>query len=358
VFTAQALEPTGSTTSLRFPWKDLNGDKVVQANELQVFKADGTTLNLLNSPAGYDPAHPGSPVTTAIVDPNMTNDVTAEGIFGVDHEVMNNFGMGVMFIYRKYSNFCGSAQQGCVGSAVRYLDSTSNYTGPVAFTAACGNTLCDQPSYTGYFFNGPTLHSNTIEENIDQYRTYKGVEFTARKRLANHWMLTGSYVYNRERNYTPTAGLDYLDPTNHLPVETISGYEDGTRNGPHVFKLSGLYQLPFDISMSAFYNAHSNFPFNPNIVTATRANGLGTATINLTPANTQRYPAVKTLDLNFDKAIRLGGPRRVTLNAAIFNITNSNTTLAQTTRQNTATANNLTTIVGPRVVRFGVRVNF
>jgi len=357
VFTSQALEPTGTTTTLRFPWKDLNGDKVVQANELQVFKADGT-LNLLNSPAGYDPLHPGSPVTTSIVDPNMTNDVTSEGIFGLDHEVMSNFGVGAMFIYRKYSNFCGSAQQGCVGNAVRYLDSTANYTGPVAFTAACGNALCAQSSYTGYFFNGPTLHSNTIEENIDQYRTYRGLEFTARKRLANHWMLTGSYVYNHERNYTPTAGLDYLDPTNHLPVETISGYEDGTRNGPHVFKLSGLYQLPFDISMSAFYNAHSNFPFNPNIVTATRANGLGTATINLTPANTQRYPAVKTLDLNFDKAIRLGGPRRVTLNAAIFNITNSNTTLAQTTRQNTATANNLTTIVGPRVVRFGVRVNF
>ena len=47
------------------PWKDLNGDKVVQANELQVFNATGG-LNLLNSPAGYDPANPGSPVTTAI----------------------------------------------------------------------------------------------------------------------------------------------------------------------------------------------------------------------------------------------------------------------------------------------------
>ena len=63
-------------------------------------------------------------------------------IIGFDHEVMSNFGVGVMFIYRKYDNFCGSAQQGCVGSAVRYLDSTANYTGPVAFTAACGNCAC------------------------------------------------------------------------------------------------------------------------------------------------------------------------------------------------------------------------
>ncbi len=357
VFTSQALEPTGTTTTLRFPWKDLNGDKVVQANELHLFKADGT-LNLLNSPAGYDQTKPGSPVTTSIVDPDMTNDVTSEVIAGFDREVMNNFGVGVMYIYRKYDNFCGSGQQGCVGNEVRYLDSTANYTGPVAFTAACGNSTCAQRSYTGYYFNGPTRHSDTIEENITQYRVYHGLEFTARKRLAGHWMVNGSYVYNHERNFTPTPSLDYLDPTNHLPTETISGYEDGTRNGPHVFKVSGMYQLPWDMTASANYLAHSNFPYNPTIVTGTRANGLGTATINLTPQNTLRYPSVKTLDLNFDKTIRLGGPRRVVLNAAIFNISNTNTTLAATVRQNTSTANNLTTIVGPRVARFGVRFNF
>ena len=368
MFTSQALEPTGTTTTLRFPWKDLNGDKVVQANELQLFKADGKTLNLLNSPAGYDPANPGSPITTALVDPNLRNDTTDEAIFGIDREVMSNFGVGVMYIYRKYGNFCGSAQQGCVGGAVRYLDSTANYTGPVAFTAACGNSLCDQASYTGYYFNGPTLHSDTIEENINQYRVYQGLEITARKRLSNHWMLNGSYAYNNEKQYAVTPSVDFLDPTNRQPTNFIDGYEDGTRNGPHVVKLSGMYQLPFDITASASYNGHSNFPFNPSITTPTRANGLGTATIAILPANSQRYPFVQTVDLNFDKAIRLGGSRRVTLNMAIFNIANTNTTLAlasQSTvngismaRQNTSTANNLLTIVGPRVMRFGARVNF
>src|SRR5207244_3411920 len=95
----------------------------------------------------------------------------------------------------------------------RYLDSSANYTGPVAFTAACGNALCAQSSYTGYYFNGPTLRSNTLEENIGQYRTYSGLELTARKRMSNHWMMTTSYVYNRERNYalTPDSWTN-LDP--------------------------------------------------------------------------------------------------------------------------------------------------
>jgi hypothetical protein len=371
MFTASALEPTGSTTTLRFPWKDLNGDKVVQANELQVFQPDGRTLALLNSPAGYDPNNPASPITTAIVDPHLKNDITDEAIFGVDHELMTNFGVGAMFIYRKYHQLCGSAQQGCFGSAVRYLDSTSNYTGPVAFTAACGNTTCDQASYTGYYFNGPTQHSNTIEENINEYRTYQGLELTARKRLSRRWMMTSSYVFNHATFYAVTPGVDYLDPTNRQPVNFIDGQEDGSRNGPHVFKLSGMYRLPYDINVSAFFNAHSNFPFNPGIIGPTRANGLGTATMLIYPVNTLRYPAVKTVDLNFDKSIRLGGGRRVTLNAAIFNIANVNTTLAlanssntqvtnvvNVVRQNTSTANFLNTIVGPRVARFGIRVNF
>jgi hypothetical protein len=368
VFTSQALEPTGSTTTLRFPWKDLNGDKVVQATELQVFNAAGG-LNLLNSPAGYDPANPASPITTAIVDPNLTNDKTDEFIVGVDREVMSNFGVGVMYIHRKYHNFCGSAQQGCVGGAVRYLDSSSNYTGPVAFTAACGNALCEQASYTGYYFNGPTLHSNTIEQNIGQYRTYSGLEFTARKRMSNHWMMNASYVYNHERNFalTPDSWTN-LDPTNRQPVNLLDGQEDGQRNAPHVFKIMGMYQLPFDITASSSFGATSGNPFNPSIVGPTRANGLGTATMAIFPANTHRLPAIRILDLNFDKVVRLGGARRVTLNAAIFNLLNDNTTLAlaaestvngvRMARQNTSTANFLSTIVGPRVVRFGARFNF
>jgi hypothetical protein len=131
-----------------------------------------------------------------------------------------------------------------------------------------------------------------------------------------------------------------------------------------------MYQLPYDISASANFNAHSNFPFNPYIVGPTRANGLGTAGMLVQGANTERFPVVKTLDLNFDKAIRLGGARRITLNAAIFNVFNANTTLGLANsstgavpgvtvyRQNTSTANFITTTIGPRVARFGIRVNF
>ena len=210
-------------------------------------------------------------------------------------------------------------------------------------------------------------HDHRIDHTAEN--TYKGLEFTARKRMSNHWMMSGSYVYNKQLSFnTLVPSLDYLDPTNRFPVDNVSGYENGSRNGPHVFKLSGVYQFPFDINVSANFNAHSNFPYNIYIQGPVRTGTQDQSNILVRPINTERLPNVKVLDLNFDKSIRLGGGRRLTLNAAIFNISNDATTLGLTNsatvnavtayRQNISNANFINTIVGPRVMRFGVRVNF
>ena len=358
--TASRLQPTSSTTTLRFPWKDLNGDKVVQGNELQVFNASGG-LNLLNSPTGYDPSNPGNPFTTSLVNTDLKNDITDEVIAGIDREVMNNFGVGAMYIYRKYHQFTTDQ---------RYLDSTSEYAGPIPFTANCGNATCSQPSYSGFYFQRATnTHGNTILTNNTSYNAYHGLEFTARKRLSHRWMMTTSYVYNHQLSFnTLVPSLDYLDPTNRFPVDNVSGYENGSRNGPHVYKISGMYQLPFEINASANFNAHSNFPYNIYMQGPVRTGTQDQSNILLRPINTVRLPAVKILDLNFDKSIRLGGGRRITLNATLFNVGNVATTLGYASsatvngvtayRQNVSNANFINTIVGPRVMRFGVRLNF
>src|SRR5262249_787946 len=147
---------------------------------------------------------------------------------------------------------------------------------------------------------------------------------------------TGSYVLNNVKAYYPTPDLDFTstcasgnpcgDPTNYSPTNFFNGYEDGTRNGKHVFKLSGIYLLPWDISAGANFLAHTSFPFNPTITLTTARTGTGdNPVLRLQANNSQHYPAVKTFDLNFDKVVRLRGSFRVTLSAAIFNIGNVNT---------------------------------
>ena len=215
MYTASTLQPTNATT-LRYAWRDLNGDNSVQRNELDIAKGFLTTPT-----SNYDPANPSAAVTPATVDPNLRNDNTDEVIFGLDHEVMANFGVGVSYIYRKYHD-----------SAGRLL---ARWTSPTAYTcrrrsrppAATRRPAARRATPAPTTSARPTLHPQTILRNDTKYNTYNGVEFTARKRLANKWMMNGSLVWNHQRHFEPDVNIDYLDPTNHAPVDLISGYESG-----------------------------------------------------------------------------------------------------------------------------------
>ena len=91
----------------------------------------------------------------------------------------------------------------------------------------------------------------------------------------------------------------------------------------------------------------------------TRRAQLGTINVLLQENNSIRYDNYYQLDVHVDKAIRLGiSARRITLNADLFNALNNNVVLATQERQNTASANNITTLLAPRVARFGVKVSF
>ena len=353
IYTASTLEATTPTT-LRYAWRDLNGDNSVQRNELDFAKGFLTTPS-----SNYNPANPNAVTTPATVDPNLKNDITDEFIASLDHELMPNFGVGVSYIYRNYHQF-----QGTYRSDPR--DTTASYSQAVTFTVACGNTVngaltCPQSSYTGTYYQRPTatgaLHSATILRNNTQYNTFNGVELTARKRLAHKWMMNSSLVWNHQLHFEPNADTDYLDPTNHQPVELISGFESGSRNGAWVGKISGLYQFPWGINGAANFNGHSSFPMNPYIITPNRSSSLGTANVLLQGTNTLRYDPLYQLDIHADKTLSFG-QRRLSLNYDLFNVFNNNVTLSVEERQNRTTANNILTLLAPRVMRFGVKVNF
>jgi hypothetical protein len=305
----------------------------------------------------------------------MHNDITDELIFGVDHEVMANFGVGVSYIYRKYHDLLG---------AYRTQDFAEGYA-PATFTATCGNAAtCGTQTYSGiYYQRAVALHAQTILRNDTKYNTYNGVEFTARKRLAHKWMMNGSLVWNHQLHFEPDVNIDYLDPTNHAPIDLINGYESGGiglgstssgtnpnsggsttttasngRNAPVIGKLSGLYQFQWGLNFAANFNGHSSYPYNPYILTGNRTGGLAGVAIFLNPSNALRYPALFQTDIHLDKTLAFGGNRRISLNFDWFNLLNNNVVLTQVERLNQSTAGNITTMLAPRVARFGLKVNF
>ncbi|HEX2456910.1 MAG TPA: TonB-dependent receptor [Vicinamibacterales bacterium] len=339
--TSNALQASNSTT-LRYAWRDLNGDLTAQRNELDLSK-------FLTTPtSNYNPADPSSVTTPATIDPNLENARTQEITAGVDHELMRNFAVGATYIHRKYDQFASAFRVGV----------TSEEYSPVTFTRNCGNIVdgsptCDQPSYSGtYFVRGSSLPAATFRRNYGSYETYDGVELSARKRYSQRWMMAANLAVNTGKHFDPVPTRDYTDPTN-IAVENGKA----TSVVPWSAKVSALYALPWDVSVSGLLDIRSGFTYNTTILSPTRPNGLGTISVKLQDNNSLTRPDFTQFDMRIDKIVKFGS-RRITFAATVFNLFNNNVVLSTITRQDQSTANNVTTILAPRVAQFGVKVNF
>jgi len=339
ISTAASLNPV-SEVSLRFPWTDLNRDSFVQRNELDLTR-------ILNRTGNYDPANPSSPVSPTVVDPNFKNDRTDEFSVGIERELMDNFGVGAAYIYRTYPDY----ENFTTTNGVRSEDYV-----PVTFTSNCGNTTCDQPSYTVTYYQLPfTLPGGGTRRNADRTREYHGLELTARKRFSDRWMVNASANLQSTTYNYGGPNVSYQDPTD---IEKLDGAQTGTANARWLGKLTGLYVLPwYDIGVSGFLNMRQGYPFNRVILSPTRTGGIGTANVDIDRWGDSRYENFYQLDMRVEKQFQFG---RTKWSAAfdVFNVLNSNVVLARTTQQNSTRANFVTEVLAPRVARVGVRLSF
>src|SRR5579872_4837719 len=294
-----------TSVSVRYPWVDLNGDRIVQANE--IFPTNGDFTNFQSISGNWSPANPAAVTTANTIDPNLKNDTTDEFIVGASHELGRGIAVSANYIYRYYGNFDAAFTLNADGSVV-----TSDQYVATSYTPTCtaANARCD--AVTAYY---PAAQLGNVSKltNIPNFnRKFNGVELSGERRLANHWMLNGSYTWNSTiQNYG--AG-SYQNP-NNINVRNGYQYDYATSgsgignvfiNAKWLAKVSGMYQAPYAFNVSAFYNARQGYPFEAAVqVLTSLPNGGGTPTIILDP-----------------------------------------------------NANNIQAIVAPRVIRFGVRVNW
>ncbi len=339
IYTAGTISPTGQTT-LRYPWSDLNGDRFVQREELNLTR-------LLTSSTNYDPANPSSVRSPATVDPGLENDITDEFTLGVERELARNFGVSLTYIYRHYTNTNTDFRVGL----------TSSQFVEVPFTAACGNATCDQPSYGVSYWQLPfTRPAETILRNYQgTNRRYHALELVARKRFSDKWLMNGSFNWQSTiRHYEGGPDVDYQDPTN---VAQKDGNAAGTLNARWVAKLSAMYELPAGFSAAGFLNLRDGFPFNRVVLSPSRTGGYGTIDVFVRPFGEERYGSFRQVDARLDKTFRMGKTRLIASLDA-FNVFNEAIVLDRVERQNASNANNVQTVLAPRVFRLGLRFQF
>jgi hypothetical protein len=372
---ASTVNPVGSTT-LRYPWTDLNNNGSADTGEIAL------SANPISASTNWSAAEPARTVSANSVDPNLKNDTTDELIAGVDREVGKGFAVGANYIWRKYGNFSWNDRVGI--TSADWVAST--YTAPASACPGADGTRISAANCPTVTFYTPSFQQPTVItlSNVPDFsRDFNGFELMARKRMADHWMLNSSFSYNSTKvNYgnfpgsqpSTTSATISEDPTNREArngfqydyLTSGSGIGNIYVNAKWLFKLSGMYQAPWGFNVSAFYNARQGYPqeitvqvpsCSATVTTNCRGNGAGTVDALLNPVGETRLPNFQNVDFHAERPVKVMHLNLVP-SLDVFNVGNSNTIQAIRSRQNATNANQIQAIVAPRVIRFGVRVNW
>jgi hypothetical protein len=169
-------------------------------------------------------------------------------------------------------------------------------------------------------------------ENLDYEQTYDGVLLTFDKRFADRWGLSVNYTWSKSEGLIPRplnqaqfnppyGGTEGRDP-NHL----IRGYQRLQGDRPHMFRTQGVFELPWDVMLSASLELSSGRAHNRQI----RVRGLGQGTVDtiLEPGGTYRYTPIQNLDLSIGKRVHLGGNTFFRIDGRFMNLLNQDTIIS------------------------------
>lgn len=356
-----------SFQALVYYFEDANRDRVIQRGEILF---DRGLYNFY----GLDPDNPGSaeqPVGR--LDYNMEAPTTDEFIFGIEHELMPEFTIGANYTHRNFNDFLWTVFEKHQGQGDFHTAADYVLAGTVTGTTPEGEAF-SAPYYSLRPGLGTPFKVTTNRPGYEQ--TYDGFEINATKRLSNRWMLRGNISLNDWNQSVTDEGIGSINTgyTTYLagdPTQTLTGYGCSSCDGATVvesaglgsgakgsiyinsgwaYNLTGLVQLPWDITVGAGLMGREGYP----LPYYRRAGNKNVLVAGVDPV---RLDDIMNLDIRIGKEIKMG-PVGVTLSVDAFNVTDERTILQRQHRLDVTTANRILELQSPRVFRFGARLNF
>jgi hypothetical protein len=338
--------------------EDKNGNKVVDPSEL-------AGLDYGNW-YGFDPTNPANVSSPIHKVGSYKTPMTYEAQGGVDHELMNNFGVSGTFTYRYFNHFTWrnnglrASDYEQVGTLVRNDPPVGSYSIPLY-----GVIQSHIPANRA---------ATTYQERPGYHQRYMGFELAATKRMSNRWMARFGFSTNDHNEYfdgpeaitdpTPTISTTTANPNVNggdvLRPSSGSGKSSIYQVLPRFqYIATGLYQAPWGINLGANLVVRQGFsePFFRSQTPVTDPIAK-TKTVLVVGASQFRLPAVKSLDARVGKEFVFANRARVNFDLDIFNVLNSATVLGRQYDLRVTTANQVQEIMNPRILRVGLRFNF
>jgi hypothetical protein len=331
------------------------------------------------------------------VDQNAASTRTQELLLSVDHELMADFSVGLNATWRKYDHFATNWSYYANGELGNYqvggenvirdysLYSLAGYI-PDAGTALNSLEGVDLGEGAGkpYYYLNPGYGYTPYYAHVrnTNHQTFWGLDLVWNKRLSNKWMLDGSLSYMDQKIHygdgmTNPANLWALDNQLYAPaLGSASGKINQYLFSHWMFKLEGLYQLPYDFNVSFTFNARAGhiIPHYMTVTDRTWGNSYSrSASSYLDVFGTEKLPTFYQLNFRVEKLIKLGDTGKIYLMADLFNTFNSSIVNRRYDRNEGtwniyadgstsfspyALNNVVNEILNPLVMRLGVRFQF
>ncbi len=272
---------------------------------------------------------------------NWKTDLTHEFNISVEHELAQDFGLSLSFNYKRMGRFSWTLDYYPELNHVRSKDDyiIAGYV-PETLTNGEGGSFptgeaAGRPWYvlTGEAQGLYTDYSRTVMMDPKRHNVYWGLDFVWTKRLSHKWMANGSITYQDQRSYFGDFG--YTDPTNLWASEgQIYAFDMGGGSGKitrpfftrWMFKLMGLYQLPYDMSISGTVSAHQGTYYQTYFDLEDAAlpnpdsyyNSMATTKYN----DRTKLGNVWVVNMKFEKMFKIGTLGKMYFSADVFNTLN------------------------------------
>jgi hypothetical protein len=355
-------------TYLAYRWVDLNHDGFAQKNEIL------TGQGVVYTSGNIDPANPTALTSINKIDPNYHANRDHEFVVGLEHELIPDLSVGVAYNWRRGTDTLDWTPR--IDDSGRIL-TTADYL-PLAPVTANGLTVQPyQPDPAKVGSGGQVL------TNRPDYRLqFSGLEFTINKRMSHRWMTRVNFAWSDWKEYidgpsavqNPAAtdknavfqggGLNdynrFCGPCVSGGIVYLKSYGAKTNsfaNAKWNGSATALVQLGAGFEVGTAILARQGYPKVEQTRTGMGADG-SRRLLPVGGADRKRYDDFFNVDLRLAKTFKLSREVSLNMNVDLFNVFNSDTVLQQNRQFNSSAYGTILEIPNPRVLRYGVRLQF
>lgn len=277
-----------------------------------------------------------------VLNPNLKQDKIHEYDVSVEREIGPNMGVTVSYIFHGvYNNYPVDASG---------VDIGHNYDIPVQFVDNFNGVSTPITLYT-YAKGTGTLENMQINTPSSRPDTYNTLMISFAKRTSSKWSAAASFWDTRDHMWINGTADLYGDPNSWFyPI-------DNTWNWG--LNANGYYNLPKGFALSSFLTMESGTPGQRTEVFGSSATlAQGSETVNVGSYGQYRGPVISNLSVKAAKSFAIGERYHVEANVQAFNMLNSSAAVSTNYLTGPTTFGVITSLISPRVVRFGAKFSF